>query len=962
MTDQGIEDCWTFVDPTRALPEEVRFKWEINGVRIYDLNGLQCAGPWPWMHVDSFSSTCVPSLSDSGEEEMDLFEIAITGIGNFIFETESGEAIHKGVEAAKAAASLRSPASKKKAEQEQATDGEATDGATDGETDGETLSGAESERFGSEGDTTVTTTGGETTDGETIADGEAKHAAALKEKEAAEAAAEDAKLDALIQQASAKAVVKALAEKAAADKEAAEKEAAEKEAAEKEAAEKEAAEKEKAGVEAAEKAAAEKEAAEKAAAEKAAAEKEAAEKAAAEKEAAEKEAAEKAAAEKELMEKELVEKEADTAEGVSKKEEGDVVDATDEPNALEPADESNAMEIVVAGKEEGGGEADDDESDTTPGSSPRRRKSSIKFEQDAITRKIQLEDNKKMIRNRQKSRPPAKFDSLSRTFSIVVEPANDEGRAVNAAIDGYPCLLYGGGPKCNETKSVLKILKGVKAKVELVQLVETKKNKDSVEATRQHIMRYIGDRSINDKELPIPVMFVGGLCWVVNEVKLTKAFEDGSLEKCLSKAGALDATAGDAQSLITVMKQAPKKPKKKGASPAVEPTCAFLEIGIGGKSVGTLDITLFDSIAPKACKNFRALCEGWKDPAGKGSLHYKDSIFYRACKGMGIEGGDVKFSHTGAGGSGTGEGEGEMSIFAGNFEDESNELRYSQPGLLALVNNGRRDTNSSRFIITTVKDALDPARKEDGQNPLRCKMEGHCVVFGKVETDMGGADKGTVNSLLARISYLRSYFLSETNTQKQTQTNWPLHSHRAYMRMVPTTQCTLRTHYRRHRQTRYRCSLPHFLPPPLLISLLFSLLRLACSRSTVLKKIMKLESKDGKPSKTISILNCGVRSRAYGNEPLVPAAEKKGAEKEKDVQEEGGEIDGKEKGGKEKGGKEKAGKEKAGKEKGGKKKGKADEKVDEKADACIDSSLDNGQDSTVSTSSTGTSSSATSSR
>lgn len=99
-------------------------------------------------------------------------------------------------------------------------------------------------------------------------------------------------------------------------------------------------------------------------------------------------------------------------------------------------------------------------------------------------------------------------------------------------------------------------------------------------------------------------------------------------------------------------------------------------------SQGVIEIKLMSDIAPKTCENFIKLVE-------KG--YYNGLIFHRVIKGFMIQGGDP-----------TGTGRGGESIWGKPFEDEFNKnVKFDNPGILAMANSGPR-TNGSQFFITTI--------------------------------------------------------------------------------------------------------------------------------------------------------------------------------------------------------------------------------------------------------------------
>lgn len=139
----------------------------------------------------------------------------------------------------------------------------------------------------------------------------------------------------------------------------------------------------------------------------------------------------------------------------------------------------------------------------------------------------------------------------------------------------------------------------------------------------------------------------------------------------------------------------------------------YLDVSINGAPSGRLLIELFNDIAPKTCRNFRALCTGEGGESGHSEhrLHYRGSVIHRVIRGGWIQGGDIWMKR----------GDGGESIFGPLFEDENFAVKHDRRGIVGMANKGRH-TNASQFYIT-----LAPAAWMDTQY----------VAFGRV---VEGAD------------------------------------------------------------------------------------------------------------------------------------------------------------------------------------------------------------------------------
>jgi peptidylprolyl isomerase len=97
---------------------------------------------------------------------------------------------------------------------------------------------------------------------------------------------------------------------------------------------------------------------------------------------------------------------------------------------------------------------------------------------------------------------------------------------------------------------------------------------------------------------------------------------------------------------------------------------------------GTIEVELFDDIAPLAVENFTTHVKNG---------YYDGITFHRIIKNFMIQGGDP-----------TGTGRGGESIWGKPFKDEfAPNVVFDRPGLLAMANAGPM-TNGSQFFITTV--------------------------------------------------------------------------------------------------------------------------------------------------------------------------------------------------------------------------------------------------------------------
>ena len=110
-------------------------------------------------------------------------------------------------------------------------------------------------------------------------------------------------------------------------------------------------------------------------------------------------------------------------------------------------------------------------------------------------------------------------------------------------------------------------------------------------------------------------------------------------------------------------------------------------------AAGPIVVKLFEKEAPETVRNFAGLACGakeWIDPETKEKMKkplYNGTIFHRVAPDFMIQGGDP--AGTGSGGPGY------------SFADEIHpDLKFDQPGRLAMANTGP-NTNGSQFFVTT---------------------------------------------------------------------------------------------------------------------------------------------------------------------------------------------------------------------------------------------------------------------
>ncbi len=160
-------------------------------------------------------------------------------------------------------------------------------------------------------------------------------------------------------------------------------------------------------------------------------------------------------------------------------------------------------------------------------------------------------------------------------------------------------------------------------------------------------------------------------------------------------------------------------------------------------SMGKITCQLFEKEAPKTVANFVGLAEGtkeWTDPKTGQKVKrrfYDGLIFHRVIPEFMIQGGDP-----------TGTGMGSPGY---QFEDEfSPNLKFDQPGRLAMANAGP-NTNGSQFFITEV-----PTPHLNNRHTIfgQC-IEGMDVVSKIARTPKGPMDRPSTDVVIKKLTILR---------------------------------------------------------------------------------------------------------------------------------------------------------------------------------------------------------------
>ena len=156
----------------------------------------------------------------------------------------------------------------------------------------------------------------------------------------------------------------------------------------------------------------------------------------------------------------------------------------------------------------------------------------------------------------------------------------------------------------------------------------------------------------------------------------------------------------------------------------------YFDVEVDGNYIGRILFGVFEKTAPITVRNFLALS------AGTLGYGYQGSIFHRVVDRFMIQGGDIS-NH---------DGTGFMSIYGGNFADETFVIRHTEPYLLGMANAGP-NTNGAQIYVTTVSGT----HWLDGKHVIFGKvLEGHDVTHKIEKQPTNAQERVTTNVVVTR--------------------------------------------------------------------------------------------------------------------------------------------------------------------------------------------------------------------
>eukprot|EP01061_Rhynchopus_euleeides_P035914 TRINITY_DN60521_c0_g1_i1.p1 TRINITY_DN60521_c0_g1~~TRINITY_DN60521_c0_g1_i1.p1 ORF type:complete len:294 (+),score=119.67 TRINITY_DN60521_c0_g1_i1:314-1195(+) len=158
----------------------------------------------------------------------------------------------------------------------------------------------------------------------------------------------------------------------------------------------------------------------------------------------------------------------------------------------------------------------------------------------------------------------------------------------------------------------------------------------------------------------------------------------------------------------SLKEQAAKRRRQEGVQ--TDRKRVFLDVSIGGGSVGRVVVRLAHEVVPQTADNFRMLCTGEMGRSARDvNLHLQGSPIHRVERGFIVQGGDI-VTGTGTSGECAVRFDPNGQAAMGCFDDENFVLKHDVPGCVSMANRGP-NTNNSQFFIT-----LAPAPHLDGNN------------------------------------------------------------------------------------------------------------------------------------------------------------------------------------------------------------------------------------------------------